>query len=348
MNVRMVDAEVGMTTLRAGIIGCGRIAGSIEDEALDAPGVLALPYSHATAYRDARGVDLVAVADADVEVAKRFADRWSVDAAYGSAEQMLAGAALDVVSICTPTRFHADIFCLAAETPGIRGAFLEKPVGLSLAEAGRMTAAAEAGGVRVAVNHTRTYDPVWRRIKQLVDAGEIGEVRAISSRWVEGWSFGGSHLFDLVRYLIDSHPTRVYCELAGDARDPGGTAHLTYANGVRMQVVMLDDVSGGTEVMLLGTCGRIVVDAFGPRLYVRPSGGMEAERPFPAQMYWTSGMVRAVEELVSAVRDGGAVSSTLADGVAALEIAVALNISGARSVPVDLPVTDDTWTVDAV
>ncbi|MQA77402.1 MAG: hypothetical protein GEV10_02795 [Streptosporangiales bacterium] len=338
----------GQGTLRAGIIGCGRIAGSIEDEVLDAPGVVALPYSHATAYREACGIELVAVADADGEVAKRFGDRWSVDAAYSSAESMLAEAALDVVSVCAPTRFHADLFCLAAQTSGVRGIFLEKPVGVSLAEARRMTAAAEAGDVRVAINHTRTYDPVWRRVKKLVDAGEIGDIGAITARWVEGWSFGGSHLFDLIRYLVDSHPTRVFCEPAGDERDPGGTASLVYANGVHVQVVMLDDVSGGTEVTLLGTRGRIVVDAFGPRLYVRQADGVEAERPFPAQLYWTSGMVRAVEELVSAVRDGGAVSSTLDDGVAALEIAVALNISGTRGVPVDLPVTDHTWTVDAV
>lgn len=338
----------GSPPLRAGIIGCGRIAGSIEDEVVDAPGVVALPYSHATAYRDARGIELVAVADADGDVAKRFGERWSVDAAYSSAERMLAEAALDVVSICAPTRFHADLFCLAAQASGVRGIFLEKPVGVSLAEARRMTAAAEAGGVRVAVNHTRTYDPMWRRVKKLVDAGEIGEVGAITSRWVEGWSFGGSHLFDLIRYLVDSHPTRVYCELAGDGRDSGGTASLTYANGVRAQVVMLDGVSGGTEVTLLGSRGRIVVDAFGTRLFVRQADGVEAERPFPAQLYWTSGMVRAVEELVSSVRDGGAVSSTLRDGVGALEIAVALNISGARGVPVDLPVTDESWTVDAV
>lgn len=335
-------------TLRAGVIGCGRIAGSIEDEVAGAAGFFALPYGHAPAYRDADGVELVAAADTDVDIAKRYGARWGIDAVYGSAERMLADEAPDIVSICVPTKHHADAFCLAAEDPSVRGVFLEKPVGVSLAEARRMVDAAARGSVQVAVNHTRTYDPLWRRVKELVDGDAIGTIEAVTARWVEGWSFGGSHLFDLVRHLVDSRPRWVFCDLDDPAaRDPGGVAVVSYESGVRMQVTMLERIGTDTEVSVHGTRGSVMVDGQGPRLYERQPDGRTVQRPFPAHLYWKSGMVRAVEQLTAAVHTGAPITSTLADGVAALETAIALHQSGATGARVELPVTDDGWAVDA-
>ncbi len=333
--------------LRAGIIGCGRIAGSIQDEVLHRPDFRALPYGHAPAYQQARGVELVAAADPQDGVADAFARRWGVPSAYRSLDEMLAAEHPDIVSICAPSRHHTELFLAAAEHPSVRGIYLEKPVALSLGDAARMRAAAAASGVVVVVNHFRTFDPVWRQIRRLIVAGHLGEIRAVQVRWVEGWSFGGSHLFDLLRHLLDETPVSVYAVSDDDPHgDNGGTALLRYESGVTVGVTMPLDAPG-TEIVLYGTAGRIVVDEHGPKIF-RRRDGLEILEPFPSTMHWTSGMVTAVEELVAAVHTGSAVSSDLEAGISALEIAVAINRSVASGLPERFPVADDTWIVPSI
>jgi len=333
--------------LRAGIIGCGRIAGSIEEETINRSGFMALPYGHAPAYRAAAGVELVAVADPDGAAAARFANRWDLPNHYTSVQEMLSTEKLDLVSICAPSRFHCELFCEVTTFAGVRGIFLEKPIALSLGQAKTMQAAMEESNVKVVVNHTRTFDPVWQQAKRLIDTGEIGEVSAINARWVEGWSFGGSHLFDLVRYLINSRPVRAYWDSETDAHVDGvGAAYVLYESGVRLQVLMLE-AAPGIEVAIFGTNGRIVVDSYGPRLYKRDIDGISGEYqlPFPAMIYWKSAMVAAIEELAAAIETNACVTSGLEDGVVALEIAVALNLSGRSGVPIDFPIVDDSFVV---
>ena len=95
-----------MDTHRAAIIGCGRIASTIEDELRDWPGLQALPYSHAGAYRAARGVELVAAAEPDEKKLAEFGQRWGVSELFSNADEMLESVRPDLVSICVPTRLH--------------------------------------------------------------------------------------------------------------------------------------------------------------------------------------------------------------------------------------------------
>jgi predicted dehydrogenase len=63
---------------------------------------------------------------------------------------------------------------------GVKGVFLEKPVGCPLREVDEMIAAAERDGVAVAVNHVRSFEPGYRRAAELISGGEIGDV---AGRW---------------------------------------------------------------------------------------------------------------------------------------------------------------------
>ena len=219
------------TQYRAAIVGCGRIASTIEDELRDLPGIQPLPYSHAGAYRAAEGVELVAAVDSDRDKAVALAERWGVEDVFDDVGQMLEEVRPDIVSICVPTRWHADVMAAVAES-GVPGIVLEKPVSTTLEQADRLLEIAQRRGIVVAINHTRTYDPLHERARELIAEGFIGTPHTVFCSWGEGWSFGGSHLFDLLRRLLDSDAIRVYGEgEGGSAGDPGGNALITYANG---------------------------------------------------------------------------------------------------------------------
>jgi predicted dehydrogenase len=329
-------------TYRAGIIGCGRIASTIQDEFESKPGIQIFPYSHAGGYRASDSVELVAAADPSPERRQAFGARWEIDAVYESVEEMLSAEELDIVSICTPTRFHAET--LAAVSDSVRGVLLEKPISITLDEADRMVELARSKKIQVAVDHTRTFDSFYRQAKAVIDDGLIGEVKTMFALWSEGWSGGGSHLFDLIRYLIASRPDWVFCHADDSgAEDSGGSAYLHYENDVRVFVEAPYAGVAPLELDIVGTGGRIRIGTYRMQLFVNDTSRgypVPAEWPFFGRTVMSSGLTTAINELAGAIAGGPPPASTLEDARAALEIAVALNESAAVSAPVALPITN--------
>ena len=339
-------------TYRAGIIGCGRIASTIEDDVRKAPGFGLFPYTHAGVYQRHPHTELVAAADINESALSAFGERWGVTALYTDYREMLEREQLDIVSIAALSRLHHEMTLEVAKHP-VKGIFLEKPVAHSLDEADEMIAACRSAGIKVAVNHTRTFDPYYRAAKALIDNGEIGELRAVLSTWKEGFSFGGSHLFDLLRYMVGAEADWVFCHLDEDRTltDPGGDVYIVYKNGVRAHVHMPKVSSAPADVDFIGTEGRIHLGTYEfqwwkvERINERV---VTSERPFPGRHDGKSGMYTAVEELIDAIETGGETASNLEDGRTALEITVALLMSGQRGEVVKLPITDTSFVAEAM
>jgi predicted dehydrogenase len=336
---------------RVGVIGTGRIASTIQDEIESSPFSLLLPYSHAGAYVAHPATEIVAAADTNGERLAEFGQRWGVDCLYADYRQMVDEEALDIVSVCVPTRVHAEVMA-AIVTSGVRGIFMEKPIGRTLREADEMIASTDAANIKVVVNHVRSFDPYFRRIHALIEAGAIGRVRSVMVRWHEGMSFGGSHLFDLLRFLLGGKAQWVFGHLdEGDGLfDPGGSGVVGFSDDVE---VFLDNRAGHAaprELDIAGDAGRIRVgDHLAPQLYTKDDRSPFNElvqRPFPGSVDGTSPMTVAVDELVRAIEGGASPSSDLRDGRANLEIAVAFHLSARERRPIDLPVSDLDLVVD--
>jgi predicted dehydrogenase len=194
----------------------------------------------------------------------------------------------------------------------------------------------------------------WSTTLALIGAGDIGEVRTVIASCAEGFSFGGSHLFDLMRYLIGAKASWVFCCLEEDHSlvDPGGDALIVYENGVRVHVY--NARTGGKAFSafdFIGTEGRIRLGRYDFRWWKTQqtdSGIVAVERPFPGRHDGKSGMYTAVEELVQAIETGAEPASTLEDGRAALEITVALLLSGRRGEVVRLPITETSFVAEAM
>ncbi len=342
--------SVAEKVYRAAIIGCGRIASSIEDEVTDAPYWALLPYSHAGAYERCARTELIAGADTDGERLRAFGERRGVRALYADYREMLAQERPDVVSVCTPTRSHPAVAIDVARA-GVRGIYLEKPIAQSLAEADEMIAAFEASGVAVAVNHIRTWDAYYSRIRQMIASGVIGQLHSIMAHWREGVLFGGTHLFDLVRSLVGAEAEWVFGRIDGGTEqfDPGAAGMVMFTNGVALHVNATVGNSVAAELDIVGSQGRIRVgNTLYPEVWVAQRQGRRtvlAQGGFPGMHDGRSGMVRAVEDLVRAIEGGPPPASDAQDARRDLELAVALHLSHGTGGVVRLPVTDVAYVI---
>lgn len=119
-------------------------------------------------------LELVAVCDIDPQRTEAARDDWPWIETYASTEELHEKADVELVSIVTPHHTHCPLAIEALEAG--RHVVVEKAMCLTVAEATAMIEAAEAADRTLAVHHNRRHDGNYRRIKQLVDDGEIGEV----------------------------------------------------------------------------------------------------------------------------------------------------------------------------
>lgn len=87
--------------------------------------------------------------------------------------------AVNAVAIAAPAIDHADLVRRALESG--KPVFVEKPLALEAGEAEQLAVLAQARGLPLMVGHLLQYHPAFLRLKEMVQAGEIGEVRHISS-----------------------------------------------------------------------------------------------------------------------------------------------------------------------
>lgn len=119
------------------------------------------------------GIEIVSCYSRTPESRQEFA-RVHGGAPAASLEELLADPDVEAVIIATPHSTHADIAVAAAQAG--KHLFVDKPFTLSVAEAKRCIAAAQAADVLLQVGHNRRRQPANRRLKQLVEGGDLGMI----------------------------------------------------------------------------------------------------------------------------------------------------------------------------
>ena len=161
--------------------------------------------------------------------------------------ELLSDPAVDAVLIATPPPSHAGLglAALAAD----KHLFVEKPLATNLSDALELAGAAYQRSRTLMVGHTFLYSPAIRKIKQLVDLGEIGEIVHISSSRLSLGLFQKDlnvvwdlmpHDFSIIQALVDpGHPASVVAA-GGSHMVPGVedtvNAYLEYDGGLTVEV----------------------------------------------------------------------------------------------------------------
>ena len=125
-----------------------------------------------------------------------------------SYDEILSDPAVDAVLIATPPPSHAALG-RAAIAAG-KHLFVEKPLATALSDALELAAAAYRSGLTLMVGHTFLYSPAIRKIRQLIDLGEIGEIVHVSSSVDPGHpkrvvAAGSSHMVPGVEDTVNAY-----------------------------------------------------------------------------------------------------------------------------------------------
>ncbi len=210
-------------TIKVGVIGAGSIAvrahlpGLSPADTYEAS--LALP-SHGN--NGCEGTKLVALADCDKPKAQAAADLFKVPKVYADWRELVNDPDIDVVTVATPNRYHAEMTIAAAKAG--KHVLVEKPMATSVADADAMIEAAAKAGVILMVEQTERFNPAHEVAKELIAGGTIGRVTSVRTRsshqgpdnWSPGseWFFNkelagfgamadlGIHKLDLIRWII--------------------------------------------------------------------------------------------------------------------------------------------------
>ncbi|MFN0088924.1 MAG: Gfo/Idh/MocA family protein [Acidimicrobiales bacterium] len=119
------------------------------------------------------------VCDLDAARAHKLASTFSGAQATAQIDQVLSDPLVDAVAIATPASTHAELAIRALRSG--KHVLIEKPLASSAADAERMIAVAEEEGRVLMCDHTYCYTPAVRCIRQLIDAGELGDVLFVDS-----------------------------------------------------------------------------------------------------------------------------------------------------------------------
>lgn len=255
---------------------------------------------HATAAVLDNRAELVAGAlSSDPERAKASAPDYDIkpDRAYGSYMELIEkelalpeDRRIDFVSVATPNHTHYQI-AKAAIDAGFN-VVCDKPMTFDLQQAEDLAASVEKSGVVFALSHNYTGYPLVRQAREMILNGDLGEIQAIRSNYIQGWlrsrleqddqkqaawrtdptksgaagSFGdiGTHAYNLGRYMTGLIPAEVSCHLKifapGRQLDDYGHAVIRYENG-GIGTVTASQISHGREndlfIEIDGTKGAI-------------------------------------------------------------------------------------------
>jgi predicted dehydrogenase len=210
---------------------------------------------------------------------------------------------VEAVSIVTPNHVHAPA-AIALLEAGLH-VICDKPLTVSLADAKRMQAAVAASGRIFALTHNYTGYPLVRCMRQMIRAGELGELRLVQVEYPQDWLSGptettgnkqaewrvdparaggggalgdiGTHAFNLADYVTGLEVAELLADLnvfvPGRKLDDNAQILLRYANGAR-GALWASQVAPGNE-------NGLRLRVYGTK------GGLHWEQENPNELRWS-------------------------------------------------------------
>jgi predicted dehydrogenase len=161
-NMSISATQSMSRTLRVAVIGCGYWGPNLIRNFARCP-----------------SADLVAVCDMDEARLRETTAAYGSVATLTDTDELFGRSDIDAVAIATPVATHANL-AVAALRAG-KHVLVEKPLAGSVRDAETMVAVAREKGLTLMVDHTFVHSPPVQKIKQLIDAGELGEIYYVDS-----------------------------------------------------------------------------------------------------------------------------------------------------------------------
>jgi predicted dehydrogenase len=247
-------------TIVWGVLGCARIGDKVVP-----------PMTRAAACR------VKGIASRQPGKAREAAARYGLSAAYDSYEALLDDPEIDAVYIPLPNHLHVEWTIKAVEAG--KHVLCEKPIGLDAAQAMRLIEARDRTGRRIQEAFMVRTHPQWLKVRELVQQGAIGELRAIAGGFAyfnadpqnirNRKDVGGGGMLDIgcypvttSRLVLEREPRRVVALLEQDpsfATDRLGSVLMDFG-GVQASFFYSTQLANYQRMQFFGTRGRIDVE----------------------------------------------------------------------------------------
>ena len=225
--------------------------------------------AHLDALRRVPGVQVVAIASADLPRAEELAGQFGIPSVLEDWRELVGRKDVHAVHNCTPNNLHFEVNMAFIED-GVH-VLSEKPLTMTSAESGELVRLAREKGVVTAINFNYRGYPLVQQARGMVERGELGELFLVHGHYLQDWllydtdynwrlesatsgasrAIGdiGSHWFDLVQHITGRHITRVFAHLfrAHESRKKPKQAVETYKGKEQGAPQEFDPVSIDTE-----------------------------------------------------------------------------------------------------
>jgi predicted dehydrogenase len=207
---------------------------------------------HLEAVRRTKGVEVAAIVGRREDAARDLGAGFSVPSIKTDYRDVLRDTAIDAVHICTPNAQHFSMAKEALESG--KHVLCEKPLAISVTEADELVSLAAKKKLRNCVCHNLRYYPMVQQMRQLREAGELGEILVVQGTYSQDWLLYdtdwnwrvdpkasgpsrcmadiGSHWFDLAEHLTGLRVTSLCADLQTFHRTRKKPKHAveTFAN----------------------------------------------------------------------------------------------------------------------
>ena len=159
-----------MKKIKSGIIGTGFIGPA-----------------HVEAARRLGFVEMLALCEANDDLARTKADGLGIPKAYGSVEAILADKEIEVIHNCTPNHVHFEITkkIIAAGKHVVS----EKPLAMTTKESKELVKLAARAGVVNAIDFNYRYYPLVQEAKDMVESGKLGDIFHATGSYTQDWLY---------------------------------------------------------------------------------------------------------------------------------------------------------------
>ncbi len=316
-------------------------------------GVGSMGQNHARVYTELKEAELVAVSDVNRDAVTAIGSKYRVPA-YTDFQEMLEVEQPAAVSIAVPTALHEEVATAVMQAGA--DVLIEKPIAATVEEGQRLIELADSLGRKLMVGHIVRFNPAIQELKKKLQEGELGRIFQIICRRVGPFPARirdvgvvvdlAPHDLDVMRFLTDEQPVRIFAEIEQ-------RVHTDHEDLVLGLVRFENNVTGSLEinwltptkvreVIVLGERGMFKVDDLTQDLYFYENATVQEE------LWQALRMIKGVSEgrmvryslqryeplkaelqaFLQAILNDTPVPVSGEDGLAALNLALALIESG--------------------
>ena len=321
-------------TLKIGIIGSGRMG-----------------ERHAHAYEKIRNTELIGFADAITKKSESLAKQFHKKSF--SVMELLENNNIDAIHVCSSNAFHYENTMQALKSG--KHVLVEKPMALSLNECDDMISESKKSGMNLMVGHTYRFYPSSLKVQQLLDTGNLGQIKLVTSysldpgflqgkgktpNWALSKEMGGGvffdaiHAIDLFRSWFHSEISEVYVPIMDKIYDEFtaeqmGLATLRFENGIVGTIMPVSPTWGirDNSTIIIGKKGVISV-TYGEEVKLGQKEWEEFDFQYRSRPvnheHNLQGFINEISEFVKSIEENRSPLVTMEDGRKNLQVVLSM------------------------